>query len=179
VTITQSGSAFLEIKGNYTFQIQVNPACIPWLTNQPNSHYFQQDWPAEVRTQSWPVAVKVDSYISGVTYGVITNLPGVGRGVSQPEPSIMVSPTGSTITFEDAIQGPRTSVIDYAFWLYGSGGADGPTRASDGRGEILKGILPEMSVSRNLLSPSCPWGCWDNEWHCGYDRESTWSLRAR
>ena len=191
ITVTQAGAPFLEVKGNYTFTMQVSPRCYPWenhyfneQTGYVETQYLHRDWPTELRAWSGPVSVRVKSYVNGYTSGVLSGFPltregGSGEGLIDVD-------TFSSGFSTPMFQGPgRTSVSNgYVFKMVEGGASTGPTRAPDGRGEILNGMVHEVWGMRyeNLGAPfaPCPFGgCIVSQWGCLWSDDSAWSLKAR
>lgn len=146
VTVTQSGSPFLEVKGNYTFRLLVASSC---------------NWP--VRDFSWPITVQVNSYLNGVTDGILV-FPS-NRWGFQAEPG--------KFTRLQSGGGPGLNG-NYEVDDFGEGRptASYPTRASDGRGEILDGVY----YGYGSLHLTYKVGWQYESWVC---RDATWTMRIR
>lgn len=168
VTVAQSGSSFLEVKGNYTFEMRPYPGC---------------SWPVSVFT--WPVTVQVSSYSNGNTTGtlIFPSLPSVfWSSLYSPQPKWDIQRAGplGTIIAPDGI-GPGFNGY-YAVDMSGYVSAGPPTRASDGRGEILTG---EFSLgtggSFHLSQWNSQWQEIDTGWTYTWDScgSATWTMRIR
>jgi hypothetical protein len=155
ISITQSASTFLEIRGNYTFGITIHPNCYAGSVSGVGGG-VRPDWPAAARNPSWPVAVRVDSFLNGVTFGTVTGLA-VPPSVLIREIPIRVYPT--TTALDSYLRILQISA-DYTLTLYSDGGGPGPSRAADGRGEIPQGHLDEMFLVQSSTG---------NEWTCYFD----------
>lgn len=154
VTITQSGSVFFEIKGNYTFRLfNMPPGC---------------GWPVNIF--NWPVVVEVSSYLNGNTTGTIVfpPYPPAFQPVT-PRWDIWAGPGGTRLS---VTRGPGFNGFYYVS-IDGVPLAGAPMRASDSRGEILDG---EVRGSLILILYNSRWlidKIWDD---CG---SANWSLRIR
>ncbi len=157
ITITQSGSTFLEVKGNYTFGLNITSIC---------------GWP--VRSFSWPVVVQVLSYLNGNTTGtlIFPPYPSVFTN-TQPKWDIQqIGPFGTSIAIND---GPGFNG-NYSVGISGVATSDVPIRATDGRGEILTGDFKPGFFGLDLWNSQYQI---INEWSCGNLAMVTWSMRIR
>lgn len=138
------------VQGLYTFTIQVAPAC---------------GWP--LTAFAWPVLVDVTSYRDGTTVGSMLFPPTSGR--SSARWRIDASPARTELAPADGSPGPVIAAYDVVL----EGGrweAAGPTRGSDGRGQVSGGIA--IGARQTLKLPGS-----DTLWVCGSDAK--WSLLIR
>ena len=159
-----SSSQGLEVKGNYTFELRPLGGCL-----SPPSIL---SWP--VTSLTWPVTVQVSSYSNGSTVGTIL-FPAypVSFTTSQDRWDLRTGPTGTRLS---NVYGTSFSG-SYTVGMSGDLMAGAPTRATDGRGEILTGQYSLGSSGSFLLYR------WDSQYnivgvweHCG---GATWLLRTR
>jgi hypothetical protein len=148
---TQQGTGqALVVKGLYTFNIQVAPAC---------------GWP--LTAFAWPVLVEVASYVDGTTVGWVLFPPTSDRPSARW--SIYASPIRTELVPAEGSPGPVVAAYDVVL----EGGrweAGGPTPGFDGRGQVTGGIA--TGARQTLKRPGS-----DRLWECRSD--ATWSLLVR
>jgi hypothetical protein len=177
VTVTQSGSTYLEVRGAYTLEIKVSSSC-RWDPVQVDPPGFGNAPPPPfvypLTSYTWPVTVTVDTYLNGTTYGSVQDSQMTFRT------SVYASPTSSSIGNGDASNDTNQNGRQYRMFIgWDNGGAGAPSRAGDGRGQILNGILGELRAVLWERSNNCSGGFCNtgHEWVCGAG--NTWTLQAR
>ena len=193
LTVTQGGATFLQVSGNYTLQLKVSGSCT-WDAVQVEPPGFGNAPPPPfvypLTTFQWPVTVTVDTYVNGITSGWVQDSPPTFRTGLDAGPNS--SSIGDGFSVNDTSQnghtpdGQSTRYVMAVSWSGNRGAA--PTRAADGRGEILNGATGELharlwertNYCGALFAGSryCDTG---REWICGQygPLPNTWSLKAR